>query len=141
MLDTEKNTKHNEEEHLLKENIRYVKPQEAETMRILPVEWSEHSLLPPGVGIIPPNALATNNPLFYEPDIFYDGCRNHKKFHVCTGLSGRCICFHCANDRPQCCTKNPAVRKGQFRGKKLCDGGCPEFIPDKTIYVDSNKPD
>lgn len=137
-MSTENELKRKEEENLRKENIKNVNPKEAEAMRILPVEWSEHKLLPPGVGITPPNALATNNPLFYEPDIFYDGCRNHKKFHVCNGLSGRCICFHCANDRPQCCTKNPDVGKGQFQNKKQCNGGCPEFKPDKTIYTDPN---
>ncbi len=115
------------------EGYERVSEDAANALRTDAVPWSDVKLLPQGMGIEPPNGYE-RSPIdsYYAADVFASGRRNHRKFHACHGLNGGCICFHCKNDRPECCTKHCSNGDVWYAEAKACrDCSCPDFVPEE----------
>lgn len=109
-----------------------VPDEKAEECRTDRVPWSKYGLMPQGMAVETTSLVrASGKSEYYNPDIKRNGEKYHEKMHACSGLCDGCICFHCKNDRPECCCKIHTTREDEELPEKQCtDSTCPWFEPE-----------
>lgn len=109
-----------------------VPDEKAEEYRTDRVPWSKYGLMPQGMAVETTSLVrASGKSEYYNPDIKRNGEKYHEKMHACSGLCDGCICFHCKNDRPECCCKIHTTREDEELPEKQCtDSTCPWFEPE-----------
>lgn len=109
-----------------------VPDEKAEEYRTDRVPWSKYGLMPQGMAVEETALVrASGKREYYYQDIKRNGYKYHSKMHACSGLCNGCICFHCKNDRPECCCKIHTTREDEeFPEKQCTDSTCPWFEPE-----------